>query len=79
MGQRVKDPMLSLKGLGSLLWLEFSPWPRNFHIPGVQPRGREKKRGTTWKVLKTSNAKAATLFGETSGHTTQTSAVSKAS
>ena len=41
--------------------------------------GREKKRGTTWKVLKTSNAKAATLFGETSGHTTQTSAVSKAS
>ena len=31
MVQQVKDLMLSLKQLGSLLWLRFDPWPENFH------------------------------------------------
>ena len=25
-------------GLESLLWYRFSPWPRNFHMPRVQPK-----------------------------------------
>ena len=31
--QQVKDPVLSLQWLGSLLWYRLDPWPRNFHIP----------------------------------------------
>ena len=31
MAQRVKDPMLSLQQLGSLVWHRFYPWPGNFH------------------------------------------------
>ena len=27
----VKDLVLSLQGLGSLLWHRFDPWPGNFH------------------------------------------------
>ena len=37
----VKDPELSLQQLGSLLWLGFSPWLRNFHMLWVWPK---KKR-----------------------------------
>ena len=33
MDQWVKDLVLSLLWLGSLLWHEFNSWPRNFHIP----------------------------------------------
>ena len=33
MVQQVKDLLLSLQGLGSLLWLTFDPWHRNFHMP----------------------------------------------
>ena len=29
--QGVKDLALSLQQLRSLLWLQFDPWPRNFH------------------------------------------------
>ena len=29
--QQVKDPVLSLQWLGSLLWLGFHPCPGNFH------------------------------------------------
>ena len=36
--QWVKDLALSLLWLWSLLWHEFDPWPRNFHIPWVQPK-----------------------------------------
>ena len=37
MAQRVKDPVLSLQQLGSLLWHRFDSWPRNFHMPWAQP------------------------------------------
>jgi hypothetical protein len=26
-----------LQGMGLQLWLEFSPWPGNFHMPSMQP------------------------------------------
>ena len=31
--QQVKDPALSLKWLGLLLWHGFDPWSGNFHMP----------------------------------------------
>ena len=31
---------LSLLSLGLLLWHEFDPWPRNFHMPLVWPKKR---------------------------------------
>ena len=34
--QWVKDPTLLLQCLRSLLWQEFDPWPRNFHMPQAQ-------------------------------------------
>ena len=34
----MKDLVLSLLWLGSLLWLEFDPWPRNFCMLWVPPR-----------------------------------------
>ena len=39
--QWVKDQVLSLLWLGSLMWLEYDPWPENFHMPQVQvqPKG----------------------------------------
>ena len=33
-GLAVKDPVLSL------LWLRFSPWPRNFHTPWGWPKNK---------------------------------------
>ena len=42
--QWVKDPMLSLQQLGSLLWHGFSLWPGNFHMPAVQPKIKIKKK-----------------------------------
>ena len=36
MAQRVKDLVLSLLWLRSLLGRGFDPWPRNFHMPWVQ-------------------------------------------
>ena len=45
MAQQVKDPALSLLGLGSLLWCGFHPWPGNFHMPWAQPkRTKERKK-----------------------------------
>ena len=41
MAQWVKDPVLSLRGLGSLLWVGFDPWPSNLHMPHAWPK---KKR-----------------------------------
>ena len=38
MAQWVKDSVLSLLWLGLLLWHGFDPWPRNFHVPQVQPK-----------------------------------------
>jgi len=42
--QSIKDPVLSLKCLGSLLWHKFYPWPRNFHVLWRQPKKRKKKK-----------------------------------
>ena len=38
MAQQVKDLVLSLQWLRSLLWHGFSPWPGNFHMLRVQPK-----------------------------------------
>ena len=38
MVQWVKYPAMLLKQLGSLLWHEFDPWPRNFHMLQVWPK-----------------------------------------
>ena len=46
MVQWVKDLALSLPWLWSLLWLGFNPWPGNFRIPLVQPRGKAKQNKT---------------------------------
>ena len=27
------------------LWLRFDPWPRNFHMPWMQPLKKKKKNG----------------------------------
>ena len=43
MVQWVKDPVLSLQWLRSLLWRGFDPWPGNFHLPKEQPK---KKKGS---------------------------------
>ena len=41
----VKNLALSLQQPGLLLWREFDPWPRNFHIPWVWPKkSKEIKR-----------------------------------
>lgn len=42
--QPVKDLVLSLKQLGSVLWHGFNPWPGNFHMTWVQPKIRNKVR-----------------------------------
>ena len=42
--QGVKDPVLSLQQLGSLLRHRFDPWPRNFHMLRVQPTKTKNPR-----------------------------------
>ena len=36
--QWMKDPVLSMLWLQSLLWRRFDPWPRNFHMMQVRPK-----------------------------------------
>ena len=43
MAQWVKELALWLLWLGSLLRHAFDPWPRNFHMPWVQPKRKKKK------------------------------------
>ena len=43
MAQKVKDLVLSLQWLRSLLCCGFSPWPRNFHMPQAWPKKKKKK------------------------------------
>ena len=43
MAQRVKDLVLLLKQLGSLLWHGFYPWLRNFHMLGVWLKKKKKR------------------------------------
>ena len=40
--QQVKDPVLSLLWLRSLLWHRFDPWPQNFCIPQVKQKKKKK-------------------------------------
>ena len=42
MAQQVKDAMLSLLQLRSLLWCGFDPWPRNFHMLLAWPKRKKK-------------------------------------
>ena len=44
MAQQVKDPVLSLQQLRSLLRHRFDPWPRNLHMPQVCPPPKKKKK-----------------------------------
>ena len=53
----VKDPVLSLQQLRLLLWQEFEPWPRDFHMPrcmGIakKKKKKRKKKGKRKKFLK---------------------------
>ena len=45
--QWVKDPVLSLQGIGSLLWHGFDPWPRIFHMPRAWPIGPDWSMSTS--------------------------------
>ena len=45
--QWVKDLVLSLWWLGSLLWLRFDTWPRNFHMLRTWPKEKKKKERET--------------------------------
>ena len=42
---QVKDPMMSLLWLWSLLWRGFHPQPPNFHVPQAWPQ-KNKKYGS---------------------------------
>ena len=42
--QQVKVLALSLQWLGSLMWYGFYYWPKNFHVPQVQPKKKKKKK-----------------------------------
>ena len=42
--QQVRDLPLSRLWLRSLLWRRFKTWPRNFHVPQVWPKQREKPK-----------------------------------
>ena len=44
MAEWVKDLELLQLWHRSKLWLGFDPWPRNFHVPWVQPKKKEKKK-----------------------------------
>ena len=47
-GTVVKDLASSLQRFRSLLWCEFSPWPRNFHMLQVWPKTNQKKHKPTF-------------------------------
>ena len=43
MAQQVKDLVLLMQKLESLLWLEFGLWPRNIHMPWAWLEKKKKK------------------------------------
>ena len=60
MVQRVKDPALPQLWQRSQLQLGLDPWPRNFHMPWVQPKKKNytrfpefdtKQKKVNWKRL----------------------------
>ena len=49
MAQQVKDPALSLQGLGLLPWFRFDTWPRNFHkLRASPPKCKTNKTPHIW-------------------------------
>ena len=48
MAQQVKDPALSLKWPGSLLWYRFYPWPRK-HLYAAGAAKKPNKKETNKK------------------------------
>ena len=50
--QWVKDPALSLQWLKLLPWHRFDLWPRNFHMPGAQPKIKTKPKQNRKKEKK---------------------------
>ena len=42
--QKVKDLVLPLLWLGSLLWFGLDPWPRNFCMLWQGPKKKKKKK-----------------------------------
>ena len=58
MAQWVKDLALLQLWHKLQLWFRFSPWPRNFHMPWVQPLKKKKKR----KKKKRKKANATVLW-----------------
>lgn len=57
--QQVKDPVLSLKQLGSLLWRGFHPWLGKFYMPQVWP----KKFNKNFKLKKNCRAILLPIVG----------------
>ena len=51
MAQWVKDLVLSLQWLGSLLWCRFDPWPGSIHMLQSQPQTEKKIRFTVYITL----------------------------
>ena len=48
----VAHKVLSLLQLGLLLWLEFDPWPENFHMLQAQPMKKKKRfLPNLWKKI----------------------------
>ena len=65
MGPWAKDPVLSLLWLRSLLRHRFDLWPRNIHMPRVQPNKKKEKRQTKCHRLgEKSHGTAAFSLGE---------------
>ena len=54
MAQQVKDALLSLLWLGSLLWREFSPWAQELpHATDMPPPQKKRKKEKKYQpVLK---------------------------
>ena len=48
--QQVKDLVLLLQWLRLLLWHRFYPWPRNFHMPQVWTKNKNKQTKKTQNI-----------------------------
>ena len=49
--QQVKDPASALLWPRSLLRCRFDPWPRNLHMPCVQPKNKQKKFASLFGII----------------------------
>ena len=66
-GLAVKDLVLSLLWLESLLWLGFNPWYRYFCILRVQPK-KKKGLAPVWRILLLSFRAASPTISYANGH-----------